>query len=430
MRLAVLGGVLLTPDETIEDAGLLIEDGRFAFVGTRKELEASEDWEDELTLDERDVILPGLINTHTHGPMTLLRGIADDLPLMRWLEEEIWPREERLDAEKCRWGAALAAVEALRSGTTCLVDMYFYMDAVAEAYAEAGIRAVISHGMIDLGDEDKREEELRETRRIYRKCHGLEDLIEVSLGPHAPYTCSEELLREVRRLADEWGVRIQIHVAETRDEVRQVKEETGRRPVEYLDELGLWGEDVIAAHCVWLTDDEIDTLARRGVIVSHNPASNMKLASGVSPVPDLLERGATVTLGTDGCASNNNLDLLEEMKLAALLHKVDRGDPTATRAREILRMATSRAEGVYSLEKIGRIEEGYAADLVVLDGSSPRMNPCHSPTSNVVYSATGADVKHVLVGGEPVVRNGRVTTVDEEEVLEHARECAEQLAGD
>ncbi|WP_457620813.1 amidohydrolase [Methanopyrus sp.] len=427
MRLAILGGVAVTPERVIEDAGILIEDGRISFVGTRKQLEECEDWEDEMELEEKDVIMPGLINTHTHGPMTLFRGVADDMPLMRWLREEIWPLEERLDAEKCRWGAALAAMEALKSGTTCLVDMYFFMDAVAEAYVEVGIRAVISHGMIDLGEEDKREEELKESKRVYRKCHGMEGLIEFSLGPHAPYTCSEELLREVRRLANEWSVKIQIHVAETEDEVKEVKREHGKRPVEYLDEIGLLGDDVIAAHCVWLNDEEIEILSKRGVIVSHNPISNMKLASGISPVPKMLENGVNVTIGTDGCASNNNLDMLEEIKVAALLHKVDRMDPSATEMLEILRMATVRAGAVFSGEKIGAIEEGYAADLVVLDGSSPRMNPCHNPISNIVYSASGSDVKHVFVAGEPVVKNGKLVKVDEEEILEKSTECAEQL---
>ncbi|WP_456482098.1 amidohydrolase [Methanopyrus sp.] len=427
MRLAILGGVAVTPERVIEGAGILIEDGRISFVGTREQLEECEDWEDEMELEERDVVIPGLINTHTHGPMTLFRGVADDMPLMKWLREEIWPLEERLDAEKCRWGAALAAMEALKSGTTCLVDMYFFMDAVAEAYAEVGIRAVISHGMIDLGEEDKREEELKESERVYRKCHGMEGLIEFSLGPHAPYTCSEELLKEVRRLADEWGVKIQIHVAETEDEVKEVKREHGKRPVEYLDEIGLLGDDVIAAHCVWLDDEEIEILSERKVTVSHNPTSNMKLASGVSPMPEMLEKGVNVTIGTDGCASNNNLDMLEEIKVAALLHKVNRMDPSITEAREILRMATVRAGTVYSSEEIGAIEEGYAADLVVLDGNSPRLNPNHNPISNVVYSASGSDVKHVLVAGEPVVKNGKLVGADEREILENSIECAEQL---
>ncbi|WP_456436490.1 amidohydrolase [Methanopyrus sp.] len=427
LRLAILGGVAVTPERVIEDAGILIEDSRISFVGTREQLEECEDWEDEIELEEKDVIMPGLINTHTHGPMTLFRGVADDMPLIKWLREKIWPLEEHLDAEKCRWGAALAAMEALKSGTTCLVDMYFFMDTVAEAYAEVGIRAVISHGMIDLGEEDKREEELKESERVYRKCHGMEGIIEFSLGPHSPYTCSEELLKEVRRLADEWGVKIQIHVAETKDEVEEVKREYGKRPVEYLDEIGLLDDDVIAAHCVWLNDKEIEILSKRGVVVSHNPISNMKLASGISPVPEMLERGVNVTIGTDGCASNNNLDMLEEIKVAALLHKVNKMDPSATEMLEIMKMATVKAGTVFSSEKIGAIEEGYAADLVVLDGSSPRLSPNHNQISNIVYSVSGSDVKHVFVAGELVVKNRRLVRADEQEILENSTECAEQL---
>ncbi len=431
MRLALLGGIAVTPKVVIEDAGILVEDDEIAFVGEREELEEEHDWEDEVELGDHDVVIPGLVNAHTHGPMTLFRGVSDDKPLMEWLMEDIWPLEAGLDADLCRLGAYAAAIESVRCGVTCLYDMYFYMDAVAEAYADVGIRASVSHGMIDLNVEDAeevREEEFKEAERVRKKCDGLKDLVEFSYGPHAPYTCSEELLREVRERADEHGVGVHIHVAETQDEVKEVKRNTGKRPVEYLHDIGFLKEDVLAAHCVWVTDEEIEMLAESGVTVAHNPISNMKLASGVAPVPDMLSEGVNVAIGTDGCASNNNLDVLEEIKAAALLHKVDRLDPTATEALEVLEMATVRAAAFYRSAEIGELKDGKAADIVVLDGDSPRLRPGHDPVSDVVYSAVGADVKCVMVAGEWVVKNGRVVTVDEEKILEEFTEAARELA--
>ncbi len=430
MRLALLGGIAVTPKVVIEDAGILIEDGEIAFVGDREDLEDRHDWEDEIELGERDVVIPGLVNAHTHGPMTLLRGVSDDKPLMEWLMEDIWPLEACLDADLCKLGAYAAAIESAKCGVTCLYDMYFYMDAVAEAYEDVGIRASVSHGMIDLNVEDAeeaREEEFKEAERVRKKCEKM-DLIEFSYGPHAPYTCSEELLKEVREKADEHGVGVHIHVAETKDEVEEVKRDKGKRPVEYLHDIGFLKEDVLAAHCVWVSDEEIEILAETGVTVAHNPVSNMKLASGIAPVPDMLAEGVNVAVGTDGCASNNNLDMLEEIKFAALLHKVDRLDPTVTEALEVLEMATVRGAAFYRSAEIGELKEGKAADLVVLNGNSPRLRPGHDPVSDVVYSASGSDVKHVMVDGEWVVKDGEVVGVDEKELMEEFTEAAHELA--
>ncbi|WP_321211386.1 amidohydrolase family protein [Methanothermobacter sp. DP] len=374
------------------------------------------------------LLIPGLVNTHTHLSMTLFRGMADDLPLDRWLNDHIWPAEAHLNGEYCYAGALLGCLEMIRSGTTTFNDMYFYMDEVACAVDDTGLRCVLSHGMIDLGDDDRRRAEMRESLRIIRECHGMADgRIKVALGPHSPYTCSEELLRETARLAAEHGVGIHIHVSETEDEVREVSEARGMSPVEYLDATGVLGPGTVAAHCVWLKENEMEILSERGVKVSHNPSSNMKLASGISPVPELMGRGVNVSIGTDGAASNNNLDMFEEMKTASLLQKVSLHDPTALPAMDVFRMATvngAEALGVNS----GLIEEGRLADLVVLNTRRPHLTPWRNPASHLVYSAGGADVDAVICDGRILLLEGELKVLDEEYVMELAECAAEELA--
>lgn len=375
------------------------------------------------------LLIPGLVNTHTHLSMTLFRGVADDLKLEKWLNDYIWPLEEHLSGEYCYAGALLGCVEMIRSGTTAFNDMYFYMDHVAEAVKDAGLRAVISHGMIDFDDEKKRKAEIRESKRIIRKCHGMADgRIKVALGPHSPYTCSRQLLDEVRSLADEHGLLIHIHVAETEDEVRQVKEKYGYRPFVYLDEIGFLGEDVIAAHAVWLSSSEIRIIKSRGVKLSHNPASNMKLASGVSPVEELINGGVCVSLGTDGPASNNNLDMIEEMKIAALLQKVKKMDPTALDAGTVFKMATiNGAAALGMVDEIGTIEVGKKADLALINIRKCNLTPWRRPVSHLVYAASGCDVETVLCDGEILMEKGKLRSLDEKYVIELAESAAEEL---
>lgn len=374
------------------------------------------------------LLIPGLVNTHTHLSMTLFRGMADDLPLDRWLNDHIWPAEAHLNGEYCHAGALLGCVEMIRSGTTTFNDMYFYMDDVARAVDEAGLRCVLSHGMIDLGDDDKRRAEIRESLRIIRECHGIADgRIKVALGPHSPYTCSEELLRETARLAAEHGVGIHIHVSETENEVREVSEAHGMSPVEYLDSTGVLGPGTVAAHCVWLKENEMEILSERDVKVSHNPSSNMKLASGTSPVPELVGRGVNVSIGTDGAASNNNLDMFEEMKTASLLQKVSLHDPTALPAMDVFQMATLNGAEALGINS-GLIEEGRLADIVVLNTRRPHLTPWRNPASHLVYSAIGADVDTVICDGRILLVEGELKVLDEEYVMELAEGAAEELA--
>ena len=384
---------------------------------------------DRIVNAQGKLLIPGLVNTHTHLSMTLFRGVADDLKLEKWLNDYIWPLEEHLSGEYCYAGALLGCVEMIRSGTTTFNDMYFYMDHVAEAVKDAGLRAVISHGMIDFDDEEKRKAEIKESKRIIKKCHGGADgRIKVALGPHSPYTCSRQLLDEVRSLADEHGLLIHIHVAETEDEVRQVKEKYGYRPFVYLDEIGFLGEDVIAAHAVWLSSSEIHIIKSRGVKLSHNPTSNMKLASGVSPVEELINGGVCVSLGTDGPASNNNLDMIEEMKIAALLQKVKKMDPTALDAGTVFKMATiNGAAALGMVDEIGTIEVGKKADLALINIRKCNLTPWRHPVSHLVYAASGCDVETVLCDGEILMEKGKLRSLDEKYVIELAESAAEEL---
>jgi 5-methylthioadenosine/S-adenosylhomocysteine deaminase len=384
---------------------------------------------DEVIEAEGKVLIPGLVNTHTHLSMALMRGLADDMPLETWLNSHIWPVEANLNGDHCYAGALLACAEMIKSGTTCFNDMYFFMDYVSKAAEESGLRGMLSHGMIDFGDEEKRKQEFKETIRIIKKCHDTgEGRIKVSFGPHSPYTCSQELLEEVKKEAAKYGIRIHIHVSETQKEVSDIFKAQGMRPFEYLDEIGFLGNNVTAAHAVWVTNSEMELIKERDVKLSHNPSSNMKLSSGVSPVAELLGKDIGVSLGTDGAASNNNMDLLEEMKIAALLQKVKTMDPTILKAEEVLKMATINGATSLGLEnEIGSIEVGKKADIVLVDMKKPQLTPFRNPISHLVYSANGGDVDTVICNGTVLMKNRELLTLNEVAILELAENASEDL---
>ena len=376
------------------------------------------------------ILLPGLVNTHTHLSMTLFRGLADDLSLDSWLNDHIWPMEANLNGDYCYIGALLGAVELIKSGTTTFSDMYFYMEDVARAVDEAGIRAVLSYGMIDFGDAERREAEIKENLDLFKNCNGMADgRIKVFLGPHSPYTASEELLIKVRQLADEYNMGIHIHVSETQKEINDISEEKGLRPFEYLDKIGFLGPDVLAAHCVWLSDEEIDIIKKNNVKVSHNPCSNMKLASGIAPISKLLEKDVCVSIGTDGASSNNNLDLIEELKTASLLQKVSTLDPNVLNSHEALAMGTiNGAEALGLSDETGSIEVGKKADIILIDKNSANMVPDSTTlTSNVIYSANGSNVDTTICNGKILMENKKLTVLDEQEIYEKAREAIKNL---
>ncbi|MCR5026430.1 MAG: amidohydrolase family protein [Methanobrevibacter sp.] len=376
------------------------------------------------------ILLPGLVNTHTHLSMTLFRGLADDLSLDEWLNDNIWPVEANLNGYYCYIGALLGAVELIKSGTTTFSDMYFYMEDVAKAIEESGIRAVLSYGMIDFGDEEKRKAEIEENLQLYKNCHNTADgRIKVFFGPHSPYTASEELLKEVRKLADENNIGIHIHVSETQKEINDVSSEKGLRPFEYLDSIGFLGPDVVCAHSVWLSDNEIEIIKEKDVKISHNPCSNMKLASGIAPVSKLLENDICVAIGTDGASSNNNLDLIEELKTASLLQKVATLDPKVLTSDESLAMGTINGARALGLEdEIGTVEVGKKADLILIDTNSANMVPDSSNlSSNIIYSANGSNVDTTICNGQILMENRKLTTLDEQDIYKKAREALDEL---
>lgn len=379
-------------------------------------------------IDGRNLLaLPGFVNCHTHAAMTLLRGYADDMPLMAWLSQKIWPREAHLKEDDIYWGTLLSIVEMIKSGTTCFADMYFYMDQVAQAVELSGIRAVLSRGMVGVGD--KAALAMRESEDFVKAWHGKAGgRITCMLGPHAPYTCPPEYLKNVMELADSLGVGLHIHLAETISEIGDMEKQYGLRPIRLMDSLGLFdNRSVLAAHCVHLAAEEIEILTQKRVGIAHNPESNMKLASGIAPIPELLEKGALVGLGTDGASSNNNLDMLEEMRTCALLHKVNTMDSTTLPSYQVLQLATCNGAQVVGLQDCGVIKPGCKADLILLDLQKPHLIPRHDPVANLVYAAQSSDVNTVIIDGKVVMKDRQLLTIDEEKVLYQAQKIGRDL---
>lgn len=384
---------------------------------------------DEIIEAGGKAVLPGLINAHTHLSMTLFRGIADDLNLQTWLQEKIWPLEQNLEARHVYDGALLGCLEMIKSGTTCFADQYFFMDEVARAVEDSGLRANLSYGIIEEGDEEKRRKELEVGENLVKNYENTaEGRIKTMFGPHSTYTCSPECLKEVRELADKHEVGIHIHLSENEKEIETVKEMHGKRPPELLDSIGFLDSDVLAAHCTQINDNEIRLLRENEVKPVHNPVSNMKLGSGIAPVPELLSEETPVALGTDGAASNNSLDIFEEIKFAALLHKLNKKDPTVIPARKALEMATINGAKALGLdEKIGSLEEGKKADLILIDLNKPHLTPPHNIESHLVYSGGGSDVDTVIINGTLIMEKREVLTLEENEVMENCQKSSEDL---
>ncbi len=375
------------------------------------------------------LIIPGLINAHTHAAMALFRGLADDLPLEEWLTSHIFPAERHLNGDFVYWGTKLAVAEMLLSGTTTFCDMYLWSAQVAKAAAETGIRAVVGEVLYDFPSPNYGPPEagLNYSEEL---CRVWQDhpRVRVAIQPHAVYTCSPDLLQRCGELASRFDTRLIIHLSETAREVADCEAKYGATPVAHLHQLGLLTSRLVADHGVVLTDKDLELLAASGAGVAHCPESNMKLASGIAPVVDLLARGVPVGLGTDGCASNNNLDLLQEIDTAAKLQKVHHLDPTVLPAPHALDLATRGSALILGLEKeVGALRPGLKGDLVVIDLDQPHLTPIYDPYSHLVYAATGADVQTVLVHGQVLVQDRRLLCFDLEETLARARELARSL---
>lgn len=389
----------------------------------------------EETFDERfdgrgKLFLPGFVNTHGHAAMSLLRGYGDDMALQVWLQDKMWPMEAKFTAADVAVGTRLSILEMVKGGTTTFVDMYDHMNEVAKATEESGIRGCLTRGVIGLCPREVQDAKLAEAVAFAKDWHGAADgRITTMMSPHGPYTCPPDYIERIVGAAHDLNLPVHIHMSETAREVQDNVDQYGLRPVQHLEKLGVFGRPTLIAHGVHLTDEEIAILKQYDVRVSHNPGSNLKLASGVARVPDLLQAGVLVSLGTDGAASNNNLDMLEEIRLAALIHKGVSGDPVAVAAADALRMGTLDGAKSIWLDEVGALAPGMKADFIALDIEQAHYYPRTNLISHIVYSGSSRDVTDVCVDGRWIVRGGECLTLDEERIMYDAQRSFERLTG-
>ncbi|MDH4331239.1 MAG: amidohydrolase [Desulfobulbaceae bacterium] len=409
-----------------DGAYVAVVDGTIVAIGEMADLPARP-VADRIIDAADDLVLPGLINCHCHGAMTLFRGLADDLPLMTWLTEHIFPAEARLvDAEMVYWCSKLAAAEMLMGGTTTVADAYFHEDAAASAFCEAGMRTIAAQGIIDFpapGVPDPAQN-IASAADYLVSWQGKNSLLTPALFCHSPYTCSPDTLQRAKALAREAGSLLFIHLAETQGEIAQIKEQHGCTPVDLLHRLGLLDEKTVCVHCVWLEEGDIGLLRETGAKVVTCPESNMKLGSGIAPLAELIGAGVPVGLGTDGCAGNNDLDLFQEMGSCARLHKVANLTPTRLPAATVLGMATGAGAGVLGLGgQTGRLAEGLRADCIIIDTRQPHLTPFHN-SETLVYAGRGGDVSTAIIDGRVVMQDRRIVSFDLEETMSEVRRLA------
>ncbi|MDY6836928.1 MAG: amidohydrolase [Thermodesulfobacteriota bacterium] len=420
---------------TMDQDSTLIEKGAVAVKGDRIVEIGLEDvlvcrYGAEKTIDAQGgIIMPGLVNTHTHAAMTCFRGLADDLPLMTWLEDHIFPAEAKLTEDMVYKGTLLACAEMILSGTTTFCDMYLFEDAVAEAAKRAGMRALVGEVLYDFPSPNygPMEKGLTYTEDLIEKWQD-DPLVTIAVEPHSPYLCAPDLLQKAKAIADRHSAPMVMHVSESEAEVLQLKEKYNKTPVEHLAHIGFLDPKLIAVHCVVMTEKDMDLLKAFDVKVAHDPESTMKLASGITPVPQLLERGVTVGIGTDGCASNNNLDMFQEIDTVAKVHKAQTLDPTVLDAQTVVRMATIDGARVLGLEdQIGSLAPGKKADIIVIDTRRPHLTPMYNVYSHLVYAVSGNDVVTAIVNGQVVMEDKVLMTLDVDTVMEDVSQIAEHI---
>ena len=428
--LLITNGTVLTLDASdteIRNGAVAVHNDLITAVGPAVEFS---DWSASRVIDAAGgIVMPGLINSHTHASMTCFRGLADDLQLMTWLNDHIFPAEAKLDEHKVFWGAMLACAEMIMSGTTCFCDMYLYEDAVARAAKETGIRAVVGEVLYDFDSPNYGpiEKGFEYTQALIDRWKG-DPLVTIAVEPHSAYLCAPELLKRAFSLAQDFNLPLVIHLAESKSEVEQIKERYGRTPVEHLADLDILAPNVLACHCVELTPNDINLLQRFDVKVAHNVESNMKLASGIAPIPSLLREKICVGLGTDGCASNNDLDLFLEIDTVAKLHKANTLDPTTMDALTVLKMATINGARALGLdESIGSLEKGKKADLIIIDTHKPHLTPMYNPVSHLVYAVMGSDVRTSIINGAIVMEDGQLRTINLQNVLNNVTKIAKEI---
>lgn len=429
-RTVIKNGIFVTADAArpLVQGYMVVEDGRIAAL--EDGVYETDGTAGTVVDGKGKLFMPGWVNTHCHAAMSLLRGYGDDLALQVWLQEKMWPNEAKFTAEDVKYGTLLSILEMMKGGTTTFVDMYDHMDEVAQAVEESGMRAVLTRGVIGLCPPDVQEAKLKEATRFAREWNGkAEGRITTMLAPHAPYTCPPDYIEKIVQAAHDLDLPLHTHMSETLREVEENVAQYGSRPVVHLEKLGVFSRPCLVAHGVHLTDEEIDILCRYDVRISHNPGSNLKLASGVARVPELLQAGLLVSLGTDGPASNNNLDMFEETRLAALIHKGVSGNPVAVPAAAALRMGTLDGARSVWLNDTGSLKAGMKADFIALDADRPHFYPKSDYVSHIVYSASAGDVTDVWVDGRQTVRNGECLTLDEEKIKAEFQKRYEAIVG-
>jgi 5-methylthioadenosine/S-adenosylhomocysteine deaminase len=426
MNILIKNASILTmnrENEVLKNASIAVENDRIKYIG-----EVPEGFKADKVIDgAKKVVMPGIINAHTHMAMSLFRNYADDLPLWEWLSEKIWPIEDKLTGEDVYWGTMLSIIESIKSGVTCFNDMYFFMDDTAKAALETGIRARLAWGMVGENAEDNSRFDL--TKRFYNDWQGKGDgRITVMAGPHAPYTCSADYLKRVGEFAKEMNIGIHIHLSESKKETQDNYDQFGKSPIKHANDMGIFDVPAVAAHCVHLSDDDIDILAEKDVSVVYNPGSNLKLGNGFAPVVKLIEKGVNVALGTDGASSNNNVNMFEEINLAAIVNKGVNNEPTCIPAMTALEMATKNGAKALGLDKeIGSLEVGKKADMIIIDLNKPHFYPLHDVAAAMVYTAQASDVETVIINGKIIMENYNMKTIDVEKVYENLQKSIDRL---
>lgn len=430
MSLLLKNASVITCDKdgtVIEDGAVGIRDGKIDYIGPT-EARLDEKYDRVIDLKGK-AVMPGFVNAHNHAAMTMFRNYADDLKLMDWLFNKIFPLEDKLTEEDAYWAVSLAILEMIKSGTTAYCDMYMFMEKTAEAVIQSGMKAVLGRGLqgeTAEGFDYRISEALELYKNYHNSCDGR---IRVNLAPHSVYTCSLGYLEKVARIAREIKSGINIHLSETEDEVKNCIDKYGMSPIKLADKAGLLNEKTIAAHCVVVDEEDMEVLKEKKVNVVHNPGSNMKLASGIAPIKVMADMGINIALGTDGASSNNNLDMLEEMRMATYLQKVITKDPTALPVDQVLRMATVNGAKALGFDNTGEIREGMAADLIIINTQKPWYYPKHNVKPAIVYSGNSSDVEFVIIDGHIVMEKGQVLTLDEERILYEVQKRAERIVG-
>jgi 5-methylthioadenosine/S-adenosylhomocysteine deaminase len=427
MSILIKNSTILTQNDSRQQflGDLYIEDHQIIQI-SKKPLSIEADYKIDGT---RKLVLPGLINSHTHVPMTLFRGYGDDMMLQDWLAKRIWPVEAKLDKRCIKSGTELGLLEMIASGTTSYLDMYFFEDIIAEVTEKVGIRGFLGFAVVDFDTPEYKASELIPQSEQFVKRWKGNTLISPVIAPHSTYSCSPETLQKSLEVAMRYDVPLHIHCSETRDEVYDVEKKYGVRPVELLKKTGLLQKGTILAHCGWITKNEILEMKNAGVVVSHCPVSNMKIASGgYAPIPEFLDARVPVGLGTDGAASNNTLDMFETMKFCALVHKNHRWDPTVLPAQTVVDLATIGGVTCFGVRQtLGSLEDGKIADLIMIDLKKPHLTPLHDPVSHLVYAVRGTDVSTTIVNGKLLMLNGDFLTIDYEKTIDQAQRCAQEL---